>query len=172
MQPSIPGGYGVEQMCHGWVPNKVRGSLYVWIRGPSFTTILFSLMLCAGGSWSQSCTSTSWTSSTGMLAGVCSPTKTVNQLDYYLCCGDATVGNNHGLLQCNCYNTLPGGSWLGTCSPAGFANGVLSAYCQQSNQGSYPQSFSNLDIEACGGYNPSSAGFGVSVVNSNGNLIC
>ena len=108
-----------------------------------------------------------------MLAGICSPTTTTNQIDYYLCCGGATVGNNEGLMQCSCYiDSLPDGSWRDTCSPTGFANSILSAYCQQSNRGSRPQTFSNLNVGACSGYNPSSSGYGVSLTNSNGNLVC
>ena len=62
-----------------------------------------------GGSWSASCASTAWDAVSGTLSAVCAPTKTVTQLDYYLCCPGATVSNDEGILRCNCnLSSMPG----------------------------------------------------------------
>eukprot|EP00798_Chlamydomonas_sp_ICE-L_P024222 gene24222-9821_t len=115
------------------------------------------------GSWSDSCTATSWNGNTLTLTGICSPLSSETTLNFGFCAQGSDVWNNEGLLMCGSWgDNLPPGSWLGTCSPVSFDGVELVAYCVVSAS-SHNQLLTQLDTQAC---SPSGA------YNSNGNLLC
>ena len=67
----------------------------------------------------------------GLLSAMCGLSDNgISSVNTTLCAPGALVNNIQNTLTCTVLASgVPGGSWMQTCGPIGWSNGVLSAYC-------------------------------------------